>query len=123
MPYGFLCIFSWHGATNRTFPGVSDSFMTVDLEMMNGQLTTEVIQRKEAEKAQEKLISKLQNALSRIKALSGLLPICSACKKIRNDAGYWEQIEIYIRDHSEADFSHGICPECIERLYPEYKDK
>jgi hypothetical protein len=56
--------------------------------------------------------------------LRGLLPICSSCKKIRNDQGYWEQIEVYIRDHSEADFSHGICPECAQKLYPElYKKK
>jgi PAS domain S-box-containing protein len=59
-----------------------------------------------------------------IKRLRGLLPICSSCKKIRNDKGYWEQMEVYIRDHSEAEFSHGICPECAEKLYPElYKKK
>ena len=49
-----------------------------------------------------------------------LLPICSSCKKIRDDEGYWQQIEEYIRDHSEADFTHGICNECVEELYPEY---
>ena len=66
----------------------------------------------------------LQKALSDLKVLRGLLPICSACKKIRDDKGYWNQIESYIRDRSEAEFSHGICPECAGKLYPDlYKDK
>jgi hypothetical protein len=59
----------------------------------------------------------LQKALASIKILQGLLPICASCKKIRDDKGYWKQLEVYIRDHSEADFSHGICPECVEKLY------
>jgi hypothetical protein len=61
--------------------------------------------------------NKLQKALSEIKTLSGLLPICASCKKIRDDKGYWNQIELYIRDHSEAEFSHSICPPCAEKLY------
>ncbi|BBO75514.1 hypothetical protein DSCW_29310 [Desulfosarcina widdelii] len=65
----------------------------------------------------------LEKALKDVKALSGLLPICSNCKKIRNDEGYWEQVEVYVRDHSEAEFSHGICPECIKQLYPGFKGK
>ncbi|MBI4961795.1 MAG: response regulator transcription factor [Desulfomonile tiedjei] len=60
----------------------------------------------------------LREALARVKELSGLLPICASCKKIRDDQGYWRQIEAYIRDHSEAEFSHSLCPECAERLYP-----
>jgi PAS domain S-box-containing protein len=82
----------------------------------NAQLFTE---RKRAEEEREKLILTLQKALSEVKALSGLLPICSSCKKIRDDKGYWNQIEAYIRDHSEANFSHSICPECAQKLYPE----
>lgn len=62
----------------------------------------------------------LEEALAKVKLLSGFLPICCNCKKIRNDTGYWEQIEVYIREHSEAVFSHGICPECMYKLYPEY---
>ena len=61
----------------------------------------------------------LQDALAKVKMLSGLLPICASCKKIRNDAGYWNEIENYIAEHSEADFTHGICPECIKELYPD----
>ena len=68
----------------------------------------------------ENLILELKKALSEIKILSGLLPICSYCKKIRNDEGYWEQIEGYIKERSLADFSHGICPECTKIHFPEY---
>lgn len=57
---------------------------------------------------------------SEIKRLRGMLPICSSCKKIRDDKGYWNQIEVYIRDHSDAEFTHGLCPECIKKLYPNF---
>ena len=80
---------------------------------------SDVTDRRMAELEREELISRLQRALAEVKALSGLLPICSSCKKIRDDQGYWQQIEVYIRDHSEADFSHGICPDCKKKLYPE----
>jgi hypothetical protein len=68
----------------------------------------------------EKLIEELRDALSKVKLLSGFLPICASCKKIRDDKGYWRQIEAYIRDHSEAEFSHGVCPECARKLYPDF---
>jgi hypothetical protein len=68
----------------------------------------------------ERLLSKeLQVTLDQVRELRGLLPICASCKKIRNDTGYWEHIEEYIRAHSRAEFSHGICPACYKRLYPE----
>lgn len=67
-----------------------------------------------------RLNAELQDALARVKTLSGLLPICASCKKIRDDEGYWHQVEVYIRDHSEAIFSHGICPDCAKELYPGY---
>ena len=78
----------------------------------------EITDRKKTEREKEKLIKKLQDALSEIKVLQGILPICAECKKIRDDQGYWYQIEKYIHDHSEAEFSHGICPECAKKLYP-----
>jgi hypothetical protein len=81
---------------------------------------TVVSKEMEAAEEREKLVSELQAALSKVKQLSGLLPICASCKKIRDDQGYWNQIEEYIRNHSEADFSHGLCPSCIERLYPDF---
>ncbi len=71
---------------------------------------------------EQRLQARIQDAVARIKVLSGLLPICASCKKIRDDQGYWEQIEVYIRDHSEAQFSHGLCPVCIRQMYPEYAD-
>ncbi len=71
----------------------------------------------------DRLIAQLEDALARVKQLSGLLPICAGCKKIRDDAGAWHPLESFIRSHSEADFSHGICPECVHRLYPELEDK
>ena len=86
-------------------------------------LMTNINSLKLMEKELETAIEELRKAFARVKTLSGLLPICSSCKKIRNDKGYWEQMEIYIRDHSEADFSHGLCPECAERLYPGFYKK
>ena len=83
----------------------------------------DVTEKKKNEEEKTRLIAELQDALSQIKTLSGMLPICASCKKIRNDEGYWEQIEAYISHHSEAVFSHGICPDCIKKLYPEYHDK
>lgn len=76
------------------------------------------------EEEKEKLLQELQDATSNVKLLSGLIPICASCKKTRNDKGYWEDIELYIRNHSEANFTHGICPDCSKKLYPEiYEDK
>jgi PAS domain S-box-containing protein len=68
-------------------------------------------------------ITDLKTSMAQVKVLSGLLPICAQCKKIRDDNGYWEQIENFIRDNSEADFSHSICPECVKTLYPGYGKK
>ena len=65
-------------------------------------------------------IGELQRALAEIKTLRGIVPICASCKKIRDDHGYWSQVEVYVRDHTEAEFSHGICPECMKKLYPEF---
>ena len=79
----------------------------------------DITDRKQAEEEREKLIRELQTALLKVRTLSGLVPICASCKKIRDDKGYWNQIEGYISEHSAAEFSHGICPECAKRLYPE----
>ena len=83
------------------------------------EVARNVDQRKKLEEEREKLIHDLQEALANIKTLSGLIPICAGCKKIRVDSGFWQQIEAYISDHSEAVFSHGICPDCAIKLYPE----
>ena len=64
-------------------------------------------------------LQELRLALEQIKTLRGIVPICANCKKIRSDDGYWQQVEVYVRDNTEAEFTHGICPECIEKLYPD----
>ena len=65
----------------------------------------------------------LRQSKEEVKRLSGLLPICASCKKIRNDKGYWQEIESYLHSHSDTKFSHGICPECAKKLYPEFADE
>jgi CheY-like chemotaxis protein len=82
------------------------------------------IRRKRNEAERERLIGELQDALSEVKRLSGLLPICASCKSIRDDKGYWQQLEKYMGEHSAVQFSHGICPDCAHKLYPElFKNK
>ncbi len=83
----------------------------------------DITEQKRREEEREQLIRELQKALSEVKRLSGLIPICASCKKIRDDRGYWKQVEEYIKEHSDAEFSHGICPECAEKLYPELYKK
>ena len=75
-----------------------------------------------AEEKISRLVAQLREALAKVKILSGLLPICASCKKIRDDGGYWTQVEVYVREHSDADFTHSICPECAAKLYPEFFD-
>ena len=81
----------------------------------------EIARRMKAEQERDRVITELQKALSEVKTLRGLLPICCNCKKIRDDNGYWNQIESYIQSRSEAEFSHGICPDCLKELYPGVK--
>lgn len=82
----------------------------------------DITARRRAEEAREELVRDLQAALEQVKQLSGILPICCSCKKIRDDRGYWSQVEAYLQEHSEAVFSHGVCPACMKKLYPEYSD-
>ncbi len=78
---------------------------------------TDISERKQLEADREQLITDLTAALDQVKTLQGLLPICASCKKIRDDKGYWNQIEHYLRQHSDVKFSHGLCPDCLESLY------
>ena len=89
-------------------------------EKLNDELTFEISGRKRVQKERERLITELQDALANIKVLRGLLPICSHCKKIRDDEGDWQAVEVFVKKHSEADFSHSICPECLNKMYPEF---
>ena len=86
---------------------------TVERALREWKLLTE---RREAVAAQQRLIAQLEEALSKVKTLSGLLPICSACKKIRDDQGYWSQVEGYIQEHTDARFTHSYCPECARKF-------
>ncbi|MEJ2033956.1 MAG: MASE3 domain-containing protein [Deltaproteobacteria bacterium] len=90
-----------------------------ELTQANTRLAAEIKNRVKAEKEREKVITELKEALAEVKTLSGLLPICASCKKVRDDRGDWNQIESYISDHSQAEFSHGICPDCARKLYPD----
>ena len=84
---------------------------------------TDVTDRKKIAAEKEKLIAELEKAFAEVKTLSGLLPICSYCGKIRDDKGYWSRLEKYVQTHSKAKFSHGICPDCVKEHYPEYYKK
>jgi PAS domain S-box-containing protein len=83
----------------------------------------DITDRKNAEEERERLIVELQAAMHSVKTLEGILPICASCKQIRDDKGYWTQVEAYISNHTGAEFSHGICPECMKKLYPDYADR
>lgn len=96
--------------TGRLFAAIAKCAATVELRRAARKATEE----------REKLVEELQAALAKVKLLSGFLPICAACKNIRDDQGYWQRIEAYIHDHSEAVFTHGICPDCARKLYPEF---
>lgn len=84
----------------------------LEVQRANEEIRKEVEQRKKAEEEKDRLLQELREAMASVKTLKGLVPICAWCKKIRDDDGYWQHIEAYLRDHSEAELSHGICPEC-----------
>lgn len=98
---------------NRPVLSILKQIADITEELHNAH--EEIQRRKEAEAA-------LQKALSEVKTLRGFIPICSGCKKIRDDRGYWKQIELYLKEHSDAEFSHGLCPECLEDYYPGIQD-
>ncbi|MFQ5645751.1 MAG: response regulator [bacterium] len=111
--------------------GASD-YLVKDVDMRYLELLPMVIERAlrdrrtEEEKERtarenERLVKELREALAEVRRLSGLLPICASCKKIRDDTGYWNQIEQYIKDHADVDFTHSICPECTRKFYADFK--
>jgi hypothetical protein len=106
---------------NQVFTSSLRYFLIWIVGMFGVILSFRLIRKEDRERS--RLIDELEGALAEIKTLKGFIPICASCKKVRNDDGYWEQIEKYIRDRSDAEFSHGICPECVKKLYPEYYDK
>jgi len=118
-----ICELQMQMPNKHKFWGILEA--TADLDGKSGRLecrvaVTDITKRKLTEKALEEERKRLQQALDEVRTLRGIVPICSSCKSIRNDQGYWEQMEKYIRDRSEAEFSHGICPDCAKILYPEF---
>lgn len=102
---------------NRPVLAILKQVAEIEIELSQAQ--EEIERRKAAEKERDQVILELQTVLSEVKTLRGFLPICCICKNIRDDKGYWNQIETYIRDRSDAEFSHGICPECAKKHYPD----
>lgn len=104
------------GLANKEGP-----FTPRDMKMATtfGEMASVALRERRAQEQREELVKELQNALNEVRKLSGIVPICMHCKKIRDDAGYWQRVEAYIQTHSEAKFSHGICPDCREELYPD----
>jgi PAS domain S-box-containing protein len=96
---------------------------TAELSETNRHLRQEILEREMAQKEKERLIKELQEASRKVKTLRGFLPICACCKKIRDDKGYWSQVETYLLEHAEVEFSHGLCPECQKLMYPDYCDE
>lgn len=88
-----------------------------------GGFCTDITERKKIEKEKENLIGRLQTALDEVKTLRGIIPICSFCKKMRDDKGYWNRVETYIAERTDADFSHALCPDCVREHYPELHDE
>ncbi len=108
--------------------GIQEPYKIIfkELDTSNKNLNKEIEARIRSEKHRERVIKKLQATLAEVKTLSGLLPICAKCKKIRDDEGYWNQIETYFHKHSEIKFSHGLCTDCMDEMYGDeewYKKK
>jgi DNA-binding response OmpR family regulator len=101
----------------------ADDYITKPFDREELHARVQVGQRVlELQSALEDRIQELQDALDQIKTLKGLIPMCASCKKIRDDEGYWQQVEKYIMERSEVEFSHGLCPDCLEKHYPEYHE-
>lgn len=88
------------------------------LRISKAELEEAVKGLEQAHKEKDGLILELQHTIDEVKTLKGIIPICASCKKIRDDSGYWQQVEEYVKNHSDAEFSHGLCPECVKKLYP-----
>ncbi len=121
LPIVFLTAHSDQTTVARALAASPFGYILKPFEIQELRVTIEIALYKHSrDKESRTLLKELSLALSRVKALTGLLPICSGCKRIHDEGGQWLNIEDYIRAHTGAGFSHGICPECMERVYPEY---
>ncbi len=124
IPVIFLTAYSDEQTLENAKAAEPMGYITKPIEKNDLRVTLEMAFYKAGMESERKaLMCKLQEALDEIKTLSGIIPICASCKKIRNDAGYWEAVEQYIEQHSDAQFSHGVCPECTSKLYPELNEQ
>jgi len=110
--------------SGATFPvEVTSNMIEIGNTKIIQSFARDISVRRSMEEEKERIMIDLKTALSEIRTLRGILPLCSFCKKIRNDEGYWEQVDVYIDKHSMADISHGVCPDCLEKHYPDYAEK
>lgn len=86
------------------------------------ELEIQAVEMRREKNEREQLVEELLQTLAQVETLRGIIAICSSCKKIRDDNGFWNEIESYIKSHSQAEFSHSMCPDCMNRLYPEYSE-
>jgi two-component system, response regulator PdtaR len=120
IPVIFLTAFVDEKTLDRAKATVPAGYLTKPFEENDLRIAIEVgLYRAKLENQREVLIIELQEAMSKIKTLSGLIPICAWCKKIRDDQGYWQTVEQYVKEHSQAEFTHGMCPECQKKYMPD----
>lgn len=121
LPIVFITCLSDQAILDRAMKTNAYGYVLKPYDTAELRYTIEIaLLKHKAARERESLIRKLEKALEDVKQLSGLLPICASCKKIRDDQGRWQEIEKYIHTHSAADFSHGICPQCAKKLYPDF---
>lgn len=106
----------WYDIRDRAIPWI-------DGRVVRLEIATDITEKKVAEEEKERMIEELRHALAEVKTLRGIIPICAYCKNIRDDHGYWNQVEAYLSRHSEADFSHGICPDCLQKHFPDMEKR
>jgi two-component system, response regulator PdtaR len=119
IPIVFLTAYADENTLEKAKASEPFGYITKPFEDSDLRVAIELaLYKAKAEKERKELMSKLQKAMDEVKTLSGLIPICASCKKIRDDKGYWQAVEQYIGERTSAEFTHGICPECMQKLYP-----
>lgn len=124
VPVVFLTAHSDNDTIRKAMDIVPYGYLLKPVAIQELMVTIQVaLYKHKADREKEELLRQLRQALDEVKTLKGFLPICASCKKIRNDKGYWDDLEDYISKHSEAQFSHGICPDCMKRIYSDINCK